>query len=344
MSNKNFSYVLKKISSEFHEARNSPLKDHPLAKIIRKDFSNIAYEMVEEKYREKLKFSSSPGAGQWNSAPWLAILHKNITSSAQMGYYPVYLFEPGFKTVCLVMGQGAERLEQAVGKAYALIELGKRAGKLRDATNSWVSAGFIDGSFKTARDAAVMLNDQAKVDPWAIAVAFGKRYNIAALPSDEELALDLNRMIKIYCELIDKRVLGDLAIDRLLADMVVTGEMPEIMNGSIDGAKRVAYHKNFEYRYRNKSLIKRVKKLLGSTCQACSFKFSELYGNSMMDFIEAHHSKPISEISENGDFLQPSAEHFMVLCSNCHRAIHAAGCPDLLTFKASLLGRINLLK
>ncbi len=243
-----------------------------------------------------------------------------------------------------MLGQGAERLEQAVGKPRALTELRKRAEKLRNATDAWRLAGFFAGPFQTTRDTAAkrVSKGNSGVDPWAASVAFGKRYEIAALPTETVLAEDLNQMLKIYSELVRKNALADLDLDEMLADMAATGELPTAVESGIDGAKRVAYHKRYEYRHRNKALIKRVKNKLGSTCQACAFRFDVLYGSSMSGFIEAHHNKPISELSDSGATLEATEDHFMVLCSNCHRAIHAAGCPDLATFKATLKGRFIL--
>lgn len=336
-----FADLIERIARNFSHARTQPLKDHPLAKAIRQDWSQMAKQLAKPKFQEQLHFTSSPGAGQWNSAPWLAVLHPQVTTSAQSGYYPVYLFEPDFKTVCLVMGQGAERLEQSVGKARALVELKKRADRLRKANSAWSKLGFNAGPFNTTRDTAAARKNKGDKDkdPWAESVAFGIRYHIAELPNDAAFADDLNRMLKIYSALVSQEDLNDTAVDEMLAEMAVTGELPFDAEGGVDGAKRVAYHKKYEYRHRNKALIIRVKKKLGSICQGCSFEFKSLYGQSMDGFIEAHHSTPISELPDTGATLAPTEDHFMVLCSNCHRAIHAAGCPDLPTFKAMLKGR-----
>jgi len=339
-----FTDLIRRIAAEFPIARTQPLKDHPLAKAIRQNWQKTAKNLVKLEFQNQFDFISSPGAGQWNSAPWLAVLHPKVTTSAQSGYYPVYLFEPGFTTVCLVMGQGAERLEQAVGKVQALVELQKRADRLRKASTTWGKFGFSAGPFNTARDSAAARKSKGDKDkdPWAVSVAFGKRYQIAALPSDAIMADDLNRMLKIYGDLVVKSELNNSELDEMLANMAATGELPLDAGGGVDGAKRVAYHKKYEYRNRNKALINRVKKKLGTTCQGCKFEFNSLYGQSMDGFIEAHHNTPISELPDTGATLTPTEDHFMVLCSNCHRAIHAAGCPDLITFKAMLRGRTSV--
>jgi 5-methylcytosine-specific restriction protein A len=336
-----FADLVKRIATEFPAARREDFKGHELARLIRNAWKNVAKDLVLATHRDAFKFDSSAGVSQWNSAPWLAVLHPGITTSAQAGYYPVYLFEPEFQTICLVMGQGAEKLEQAVGKKRALVELKDRADKLRDASDAWKTAGFFAGPFHTTRDNAAKRASKgdSEIDPWAVSVAFGKRYEISALPSDAKFGDDLDRMLEIYNNLVTKRIY-DLTIDQTLAEMAATGELPTAEAG-IDGVKRVAYHKRFEYRHRNKKLIDQVKKKLGYACQACGFRFDHMYGPRMGSFIEAHHKTPISELPEDGAKLKPDAENFMVLCSNCHRAIHAAGCPDLDTFKAGIAGQIS---
>lgn len=136
----------------------------------------------------------------------------------------MYLFEPGFETVCLVMGQGAERLEQAVGKKRALTELQKRAARLRAGSTTWQRKGFNEGPFNTTRDnAAKRINKgDTKIDPWATSVAFGKRYSISAMPTETVLREDLNQMLEIYCDLVKRKTLEDAALDGLLADMAMT--------------------------------------------------------------------------------------------------------------------------
>jgi len=78
-------------------------------------------------------------------------------------------------------------------------------------------------------------------------------------------------------------------------------------------------------RERNQSLIKTakqnfIKKHNGKIfCEVCGFDFSEMYGELGKDYIEAHHIKPISEMSENE---KTDINDIVLLCSNCHSMIH----------------------
>ena len=92
-------------------------------------------------------------------------------------------------------------------------------------------------------------------------------------------------------------------------------------------------HKTLE---RNGKLVKRVKQIQGYSCSACGFNFEEVYGEIGKDFIEAHHSIPISSLKRDKIRLDP-VQDFTVLCSNCHRMIHRINpVPTLEEFKRLL--------
>ena len=280
-----------------------------------------------------MKVDASAGLGRWSEAPWLAVLHKEVTTSAQAGFYPVYLYEPGFKTVCLVLGQGSDSLESTFGKKKALAELEKRARILRDCVKPWPEGGFTTGPFTTRKSAAGDASDEGE-DPWSASVAVGKRYVLADLPPENELARDAKELIAVYRIMAANSHLQFAKLDHSLEELKEEGEIPK--TETVDGAKKIFEHKQFERRVRNAKLIRSVKRHLGVDCQACGTNLEDKYGPVMAGYIEAHHKVPVSSLPETGAVLEASEGDFMVLCSNCHRAIHRAGCPDLETFRELL--------
>lgn len=54
-------------------------------------------------------------------------------------------------------------------------------------------------------------------------------------------------------------------------------------------------------------------------CEACGFDFYKQYGKIGEDYIEGHHSIPVSELKENE---KTKPEDIVLLCSNCHRMVH----------------------
>jgi hypothetical protein len=75
---------------------------------------------------------------------------------------------------------------------------------------------------------------------------------------------------------------------------------------------------------RNRYLVRRAKEIWshkpdGMRCSICSFSFFEVYGEVGEEFIEAHHSMPISAL-EPDTIVKPS--DLVPVCSNCHRMLH----------------------
>ena len=66
-----------------------------------------------------------------------------------------------------------------------------------------------------------------------------------------------------------------------------------------------------------KALFKREEGRLN--CQVRAFDFYECYGEIGQDFVEAHHTKPISELDKE---TKTKVEDIALVCSNCHRMLH----------------------
>lgn len=54
-------------------------------------------------------------------------------------------------------------------------------------------------------------------------------------------------------------------------------------------------------------------------CQVCKFDFEKEYGEIGANFIEGHHTIPVSKMKENH---LSSPNEIALLCANCHRMIH----------------------
>lgn len=54
-------------------------------------------------------------------------------------------------------------------------------------------------------------------------------------------------------------------------------------------------------------------------CEVCGFDFQKVYGEIGEDFIEAHHTIPVSEMEEGH---LTKIEDLVMLCSNCHSMVH----------------------
>ena len=88
-----------------------------------------------------------------------------------------------------------------------------------------------------------------------------------------------------------------------------------------EGKEIYALHKSKE---RNQDLINYVKnekyKIDSDLpCEVCGFSFIKNYGTLGDKFIEAHHVKPLSELTSE---TVSKPEDIVLVCSNCHKMIH----------------------
>lgn len=77
-------------------------------------------------------------------------------------------------------------------------------------------------------------------------------------------------------------------------------------------------------RERNQSLVKRKKDSVlmregRLPCEVCGFDFADTYGELGENFIECHHTIPLSE---SGEETTTTLNDLAVVCSNCHRMLH----------------------
>lgn len=98
-------------------------------------------------------------------------------------------------------------------------------------------------------------------------------------------------------------------------------ELTEDDDGFPEGKQKLRTHLQRE---RNPKLIREAKKRFKAKnkrlfCEVCGFDFQEKYGEIGDDFIEGHHTKPVSEFNES---TFSKIEDIALLCSNCHKMVH----------------------
>jgi 5-methylcytosine-specific restriction protein A len=77
-------------------------------------------------------------------------------------------------------------------------------------------------------------------------------------------------------------------------------------------------------RERNRAIVARKKRAVlqasgALLCEACGFDFHATYGELGREFVECHHTRPVSELMP-GD--RTRLEDLALVCANCHRMLH----------------------
>jgi len=289
--------ALSLLLEEYGRARSEEFAKNALAAMLREDLPQQVSEVVANPARYDV--TGSPGKGNWAEVPWIAVLDRLVTETAQQGYYVVYLVKEDGSGVFLSLNQGVTTIRQQYGASA------KRALEMRAkdfvARLGTLAKSYICGPIDLGTSKGLGADYQAGS---ICAISYPR----GSLPAEEKLVADLHEMLGLYRHLVEHEA---ALFPRADAEDDEVGLEAENL-------KKLRKHKRIE---RTRRLSLRVKRLQGHTCKACGFNFVEAYGELGMGFIEAHHLTPLSELHGDVARLDPRKD-FTVLCSNCHRMIH----------------------
>lgn len=100
---------------------------------------------------------------------------------------------------------------------------------------------------------------------------------------------------------------------------------------AFEGERKLELHKSIERdkALRNKKLIEYLTTNEKLSCELCSFNFIANFPFLKKDIIEVHHITPLSKLNQN---TVTKLHDLMLLCSNCHFAIHQGDSEENLIY------------
>ncbi|TBX75885.1 DUF3578 domain-containing protein [Bacillus mycoides] len=179
-----------RVMDGYLDAKKGSTKDHRLAKFFRED---ITAEIKHLPFIDHSKYSvtGSAGIGVWASIPWVAIMHKDITTSTQRGYYIVYLFSEDMERLYLTIGQGVKDTPNK--------EMKKIKQEIRQ---------HIHMSNRVKKDDNIFLGTGQKAPGYANSTAAYIVYDVNQMPDEVELVEDLKEMLHYYDGFINYKEKG----------------------------------------------------------------------------------------------------------------------------------------
>lgn len=160
----------------------------------------------------RYKFDGSTGMGNISGAPYVATFNLEITDGAKHGYYLVYLLSADLKRLVLLIGFGVYQFEDYYGASKKMFEALETA-----ATNMRVNTAHL------ANDELVRTKNRTNAAPVQLdngnfrllrgyekCSIYSLTYEIANLPSEEELAADYQEYLRLYDRMADSLLLADV--------------------------------------------------------------------------------------------------------------------------------------
>ena len=174
------------ILKNYLSAKNQNFVDHPLAKLLRNDLPDDIKKVLNRDFIVK----GSAGQGNWNNLPWVGIFNPEITSSAQSGYYIVYLFTEDMKGVYLSLNQGVTDIRNKYGNKKAKEYLLNSSASFRKTIKE------NNGSDELIKDITLGTGNFAPF--YEAGNIYSKYYSAEDLPSEDIIVNDLKEFLGLY--------------------------------------------------------------------------------------------------------------------------------------------------
>ena len=185
--------VIQKLLDEYLAAKTQPFSGSQFGSFVRKDIPSAFYstKLVDE---TKYLVSASVGKGNWAIVPWICIFDRTITTSATKGVYVVYLLSKDTNTMYLTLNQGCTDIRSSHSKKETIQIMRARAKEI---------TSVID--YKDFRvDESIHLGDGLTelAELYQKGTICYKSYKKGAIPTEEELRIDLLNVLEIYSDYI----------------------------------------------------------------------------------------------------------------------------------------------
>ena len=197
----------------------------PIHSIVLQEIPSILREWHGPNRQYLVK--GSDGQGNLNRTPWIATFNTEVTTSAEKGYYLVYLFQDNFESMVLELGFGATQFEQKYGRGKLFFdEVQSAVNKMRTA-----SSHLLNLLEPTTRDKVsnkpTVLNSGSdfKLKAYEMCSVYSITYSLVDMINDETLKNDYQQMLRLYDAMVESPTLP--SEEAYVVDNSTTPEVPD---------------------------------------------------------------------------------------------------------------------
>lgn len=266
--------------------------------------------------KSKYKIQGSIGQGNPAEIPWLCIFDYDITTSAQSGYYIVFLFEANLEGVYMSLNQGWTQYEDE----YGVLE-----GKNQILKNSEIAKSLLrsDQGFSYS---PIKLNATSTLGKgYEAGNICSKYYSSNSFPDDNVLIDDLRNLIGVYRELKGlvgsniKAIKGKISEEEFQVD-IQKGNRKELKPGKIIKKEKKESASTSTW-MRDPNISYTALENAKFKCENDNQHMTFVSAKTGHQFMEAHHLIPM-EFQDDFEWSIDVPENIISLCPNCHRAFH----------------------
>ncbi len=304
-------YSEEKIKSLRKSYPTSKLHSHRLITDLA-DNLLIGSSLPSKKYKQE----ASIGAGNLVEIPSICIFDREITLSAQNGYYIVFLFRSDMQGFYMSLNQGWTQYKNKFGTKDGRSEMYKTSIRLKD---------YLKGVEGFTFDPINLLAKGSLGKGYEIGNICSKYYEKGSLPEDEQFIDDLRNLIGIYRELKGMVGYDILDVDSFFGEEDFQEEIQVSLAESLpEGRVELPTKKSntASSRWsRNTSISNYALRNANYECENSKTHNTFISKKSGHQFVEAHHLIPM-EYQGEFDCSIDVPDNIISLCPNCHRAFH----------------------
>lgn len=289
---------------------------------------------------DSFKIEGSIGNGNIARVPWVGVFHRDVTVSAQNGYYIVLLFAQDMQSCTLSLNQGITAFTQKYSQKIAQTKVREYAARAAQCFSTAPNA--ILGPIKLAADGALGKGYEA-------AAIESFRYDANALPSVQAFTQHLEVLLEHYERLI--QVAGQ-SLESLVpvteveyqkaAQEAATSTQPAAPPPDSPITKPVAVQTPVGKTYpRNPQAAGLALAAANYLCEVDPTHSTFISQAKKRPYIEAHHLVPMA-LQDQYEHSLDVAANIVGLCPHCHKLLHLGQPQDKKPLLRKLLNTRSL--
>lgn len=185
-------------------------KNDPIHDLVLYGFKSVIEQWLPNKDRWIVK--GSDGQGNVIRTPWVAVMDKEITTTATQGYYVVYLFEENLKRMYLEIGFGAYQFEQKFGRGRKYFDALDSAVKDMQDSSDYLLARIERGVRSRIKKVRPRLDTEGDflLRSYERCSIYFLEYDLNEKLVDSQVKNDLLEMLKLYGFMTGSLLLADV--------------------------------------------------------------------------------------------------------------------------------------
>lgn len=321
-----------------NKSSTKPTRPEQIA--IKYDIPQFFTSILEkENKHDRFKIEGSYGQGNLANIPWVAIFDKEITTSAQSGYYIVLLFSADMQSCYLSLNQGVTSYLSAYGNTIGF-------QKIQNVSEQ--ASNYLAPSSETTRSLINLQADRPLGKGYELGNIEAFCYQKDNLPTRAQFEQHVKILLKHYRQLFKnvghnlQSLLTENEEDYQLMSLQLAVSQAKQKKLPLAKEPTLSYCKNTKYG-RDPYVTAYAINEANFQCEIDPTHNTFISESNGYPYVEGHHLVPMAQQKKFKSFSLDIYPNVVALCPNCHRLVHHGKWEDKKEFLENLFQRRQFL-